>query len=198
MESRIREVWKFWDERKLILPSQLGFIPGSSCTSQLLQSLDDVTSAVDQGQLIDVVYLDFKKAFNSVPHVRLLGKLSALGIKGTLNDWICSFLCDCKELVVVDGCKSSPKEMISGVPKGRCLGPLLFISYVNDIDDWVTSSSVLKYADDIKLYFKYSYHNQQAISNMETDLASLENWALQWQLKFNISKCTTLNSGQDY
>ena len=119
----------------MILPLQFGFIPGSSCSSQLLQYLYDVTSAVDQGQLVDIVYLGFKKAFNSVPHIRLLGKLSALGINGTLNDWICSFLCDRKEVVVGDGCKSSAKEMISGMPQGSYLGSLLFISYVNDVDD---------------------------------------------------------------
>ena len=111
MESCIKEeIWSFWSKRDLIKSSQYGFIPHSSCTEQLLQYLDDVTSAVDKGDWVDVVYLDFKKAFNSVPHVRLLCKLSALGIKGTLLNWIRSFLYDKKEVVVVEQKKAMPSR----------------------------------------------------------------------------------------
>jgi len=73
MESCIREqIWRFWEEQKLIKLSQFGFTPGSSCIEQLLQYLDDVTTCVDKGDFVDAVYLDFKKAFNSVPQERLL------------------------------------------------------------------------------------------------------------------------------
>ena len=135
MESCLKEViWTFWSEQNLINCSRFGFVPQSSCASQLLEYLEDVTSAINENQLVDVAYLDFSKAFNTVPHQRLLMKLSALVVKGNVVKWICSFLSDRKEVVIVDGVKSKQQIMKSGVPQGSCLGPLLFIAYVNDMD----------------------------------------------------------------
>jgi len=125
-------------------------------------------------------------------------KLSALGIKGTLLNWIRSFLSDWSEIVVVGGKKSDSKKMISGVPQGSCLAPLLFISYVNDIDDCVTSSKIQKYADDLKIYAEFSSSNkQQAYRSLQSDLNSLVNWSRNWQLNFNISKCSVLHFGNN-
>ena len=132
--------------------SQFGFVPQSSCTSQLLEYLEDVTSAMNENQLLDVAYLDFSKAFNAVRHQRLLTILSALGVKGNMLKWVCSFLSDRKEVVIVDGVKSKPKIMKSGVPQGSCLGPLLFIAYVNDMDFCLDDCKIVKYADDVKVY----------------------------------------------
>ena len=80
------------------------------------------------------MYLDFSKAFNSIPHERLIIKLSSLGIKGKTLRWIPTFLTNRKEVVVVDGACSKPADMVSGVPQGSCLGPILFLAYINDID----------------------------------------------------------------
>ena len=199
MESCIREVmWSFWNERDLINPSQFGFTPNSSCTHQLLHYLEDVTTFVDRGLSVDVAYLDFSKAFNSVPHERLLCKLSSLGIKGNLMNWIRDFLTNRKEVVVVAGKKSSSKSMLSGVPQGSCLGPLLFIAYVNDIDDCLEHSVILKYADDIKLYCAFSdSSNSSAVTSFQNDLNSLESWSGKWQLNFNINKCAIVHYGKN-
>ena len=111
-------MWEVWSERNLILSSQFGFVSGSSSSSQPLKFLDDLTLALDNHFVADVIYMDFSKAFNSVHHERLLCKLMALRIKGKTSRWICSFLSGRKEIVVVNGVSSSPTEMISGVPQG--------------------------------------------------------------------------------
>ena len=93
MESCIREgLWNFWNFHSLIRPSQFGFIPNSSCCDQLVEFLEDITRITDGGSWVDVVYLDFDKAFNSVPHKRLLAKLSAMGVKDDLFKFNVKFL----------------------------------------------------------------------------------------------------------
>ena len=111
MESCVKKViWNFWLERNLICQSQHGFTSNSSCTSQLLCYLDDVSNHVDDNLVVDAIYLDFAKAFNSVPHERLLRKLSALGIKGKFYQWIWSCLLNRKEIVLMNNKMSKPKK----------------------------------------------------------------------------------------
>ncbi|NQY00907.1 MAG: hypothetical protein HRT70_07220 [Flavobacteriaceae bacterium] len=197
MESCVRElIWQFWSTKNLISPTQFGFTPRSSCASQLLKFLDDITTSVDNGDCVDVIYLDFSKAFNSVPHERLLRKLSALGIQGKVLNWVRNFLTERSEIVIVEGVKSVQKGMISGVPQGSCLGPLLFLAYVNDIDNCLAHSAVLKYADDIKLYKNFSKTlNGAATDSLQNDLDALTTWSIDWQMKFNVSKCSSLHFG---
>ena len=142
MESCVREVvWKFWSDGSLINFSQFGFIPNSSCVDQLQSFLEDITLYTDEGNWADSIYLDFSKAFNSVPHERLLRKLSALGLKENIYNWIKSFLTKRFEVVVVCGKQSFPKP-ISGVPQRSCLGSLLFLAYVSDIDYCIHHSKI--------------------------------------------------------
>ena len=198
MESCLRQaMWKFWSEQNLILTTQFGFSPSSSCVDQLLLFIEKVTTYIDDGFCVDAVYLDFSKAFNSVPHLRLLNKLSALGIKGNLYNWIKSFLTDRTEIVVVNGKHSLPQRMLSGVPQGSCLGPLLFIAYVNDIDSIIsTGCSILKYADDMKIYRGFSHHNALSESVLlQQDLNQLSKWSKLWKLNFNVPKCSSLHFG---
>ena len=197
MESCLRSAMlHFWDDRNLLHSSQFWFLPNSSSTLQLLHFLEDVTSSVDAGHFVDTIYLDFSKAFNSVPHERLLCKLSALGIKGKFLAWIRAFLSDRKEIVMVEGAQSEPYLMLSGVPQGSCIGPILFLAFVNDINDGLRNSTVLKYADDIKLYTKLDPLDPNASSRLlQEDLNSLSEWSDAWNLKFNINKCNVINFG---
>ena len=198
MESCIQEIlWQFWSERSLMNPSQFGFTPNSSYTYQLLQYMDEITNSVDHGSWIDAAYLDFSKAFNSVPHERLLRKLFALGVKGLLLNWIRSFLTNRTEILVVEGSHSSPKQMISGVPQCSCLGPILFIAYVNDIDDCLQNTTILKYADDIKIYPSQSGYSNLSPSILQHNLDSLNSWASCWQLRFNVNKCSIMHFGNN-
>jgi len=104
-----------------------------SYLTNLLEFLECVSKYVDKGVLVDVIYLDFKKAFDRVPHSRLLSKFKALGINGLVAQWISQWLFDRKQRVVINGKFSTWSHVLSGVSQGSVLGPILFIIYINDI-----------------------------------------------------------------
>ena len=113
----------------LLLKSQHGFTKGKSCLTNLLSFLEDVTKAIDEGKPLDVIYLDFSKAFDKVPHKRLLHKIESHGISGNVAAWIGEWLCDRKQQVVLNGKFSRLQDVLSGVPQGSVLGPILFIYF---------------------------------------------------------------------
>ena len=119
----------------IINPSQHGFMRKKSCTTNLLHFLERLTSEVDAGNPVDVVYLDFAKAFDKVPHKRLLAKLHAHGVQGRVLSWFKEWLDDRKQRTVLNGEVSDWESVASGVPQGSVLGPLAFIVYINDLDD---------------------------------------------------------------
>ena len=135
---------------KLLSDSQHGFIQGRSCTTQLLQVIDRWSEIIDEGGNIDNIYLDFAKAFDTVPHHRLIVKLQSYGIGGRVLDWINNFLTDRRQRVLVQGSESSWARVLSGVPQGSVLGPVLFVCYINDMPDTI-SSFMYMYADDTKM-----------------------------------------------
>ena len=135
----------------LLSDHQFGFIPGRSCTTQLLYVLDHFTKHLDKGEPIDVIYLDFQKAFDSVPHQRLFQKLTSFGINGKILQWIKDFLWNRTQQVVLNGQKSSTTSVTSGVPQGSVLGPVLFTLFVNDIPSMVSSPTFM-FADDTKIF----------------------------------------------
>ena len=108
--------------------------------------MEEITKWIDEGSPVYIIYLDFQKAFDKVPHQRLLIKLKTHGIGDGIIDWI-EWLTDRRQRVVVDGEVSNLKSVLSGVPQGSVLGPLLFLIYISDLDDNITSN-VLKFADD--------------------------------------------------
>ena len=134
-------------QHKLILDSQHGFLPKRSRLSNLLIFLEEVTYYIDKGYPVDVIYLDFSKSFDTVPHRRLISKLTAQGITGKTNRWIESWLTDRRQRVCISGAESDWQKVISGVLQGSILGPVLFVVFINDIDSTVVSS-LLKFADD--------------------------------------------------
>ena len=183
------EIVKHLDANELFSNDQYGFRAKRSCVTQLLEALEEWTSLLDEGNSIDVIYFDFAKAFDSVPHQRLLSKLNSYGIRGNVLQWITAFLRDRKQRVVLNGFKSSWTNVLSGVPQGSVLGPLLFLIYINDLPDCIESSSVKIFADDLKLYQKNSGSSQP----VQDDINRIENWSSQWQLPLNAQKCSKLH-----
>ena len=131
LETLIRDhMVEFLVKHKLINTSQHGFLKARSCLISLLYFLEEITKWVDDGSPVDVVYLDFQKAFDKVPHQRLLLKLKALGIGNDVINWIEKWLTHRRQRVIVDGEISNWKSVLSGVPQGSVLGPILFLIYI--------------------------------------------------------------------
>ena len=107
--------------------------------TQLLEAMDTWTEALDEHGSVDIIYTDFQKAFDSVPHGRLIEKVSACGIKGKAKTWIENFLRDRSQRVVVNGATSQEGAVTSGIPQGSVLGPILFVIYINDLPQTVKS-----------------------------------------------------------
>ena len=161
-----------------------------SCETQLIEATYDWTNILNKGKgQIDVILLDFSKAFDVEPHHRLLMKLYMYGITGKTHRWIEDFLGNRTQEVVVNGSKSECGMVKSGVPQGTVLGPLLFLIYINDIESQITSSINL-FADDSALY-RPIYSESDSLS-LQEDIFKLQKWANTWQMAFNVNKCKLL------
>ena len=182
----------FLVKHKLLNSSQHGFLKARSCLTNMLCFLEEITKWIDVGSPVDIIYLDFQKAFDKVPHQRLLLKLKAHGIGDSITDWIEQWLTDRRQRVVVDGEVSTWKSVLSGVPQGSVLGPILFLIYINDLDDRITSN-VLKFADDTKLFRKVNTDGDK--QHLQNDLDRLVKWSEKWQMLFNFGKCKCLHTG---
>ncbi|KAL8602854.1 hypothetical protein ACOMHN_056348 [Nucella lapillus] len=139
----------------LLFEEQHGFRQGHLDDTQLLGFVDEASESLERGKQVDVLVLDFSKAFDKICHNLLLYKLKAYGIQGQVQRWITSFLSNRQQVVVVDGERSDFVDVESGVPQGSVLGPSLFLFYINDLPEMVASSSRL-FADDTM------YHNNIA------------------------------------
>ena len=181
---------EFWITKDIFISNQFGFMKGKSCLSQLLTVFHDWAHNRNSGLPTDVVFLDFTKAFDSVPHERLLLKLHAYGIREPLLSWVRSFLTNRQQRVVLRGHYSSWTAVVSGVPQGTVLGPILFLIYINDITRNVESQSKL-FADDMKVYRALrNVHEDTQI--LQDDLNALEQWITDWQLSVNTTKCEVM------
>ena len=154
--------------------NQHGFLPNKSCTTQLLTAMNHWTESLNSGYATDIIYFDFKKAFDSVPHHRLLLKLKSYGISGNLLSWLNSFLTGRLQRVTLNDVYSEWFNVVSGVPQGSVLGPILFLIYVNDIPS-VVDSHLLLFADDIKLYRRIQSENDTV--QLQEDINNLLNWS---------------------
>ena len=136
--------------------------------------------------------LDFSKAFDIVPHERLLQKLQLFGIHGCVHDWIRSFLTSRTQSVVIDGCRSQDDTVLSGVPQGTVLGPLLFLCHINDLPSVVDPQTAVRlFADDCLLYRSIDSLDDQV--QLQCDLRALSLWGQRWGMRFNVKKCNVLH-----
>ena len=193
MESIVKDkIVEHLDKFKLIKDSQHGFTKGKSCLTNLLDFMEDVTKWVDEGHPVDVIYLDFAKAFDKVPHKRLIKKLEAHGISGKISKWISTWLSNRKQRVQLNGFMSDWIDAISGVPQGSVLGPILFLIFINDIDNDL-NCKISKFADDTKIARKICTDADAKLLNQ--DLQLLVNWSDRWQMEFNKDKCVVMHIG---
>lgn len=150
----------------------------------------DLLRNMDQGVQTDVVVMDFSKAFDKVPHRRLKIKLDYYGIRGHTLEWISNFLSGRRQQVLLDGAESEEVDVVSGVPQGTVLGPILFLLFINDLPDNLTSSARL-FADDCVVY--RPINSAQDASILQQDIDRLTEWEQTWQMEFNPSKCHVLH-----
>ena len=163
---------------------QHGFCTGRSRVTNLVEALDHIGSLLDSGSQVDTIYLDMSKAFDKVSHRRLVHKLIQVGFGGNLLTWFCSYLSGRYQPVTVLGATSDKLPVTSGVPQGSILGPALFLLYVNDFPEVVSSSSrVLMFADDTKI-FREIKTLDDAFS-LQKDLGKLATWSYSSGLLFN-------------
>ena len=139
-------------QNNLVFPNQHGFAPQQSCLTQQIEVMNNWTNTIDNGGADDVILLDTKKAYDSVPHRHLLSKLKSNAFHVKVLKWIDSVLTDRIQRVVVNAIPSSWTPVKSGVPQGSVLGPTLFLCYINDLSSVVKNSHVKLFADDTKIY----------------------------------------------
>lgn len=172
--------------------NQHGFMPGKSTVTNLIEFYDAIYKNLDKKIQSDVIYLDLSKAFDSVPHQLLSLKLQSLGFNGRLLKWFRHYLSNRQQRVLVEGCKSKYMKVLSGVPQGSILGPLLFTYYINDIAKGIEGENLVSmYADDTKLCCKI--YDEQCCVRLQECLNNLVKWGDQWGLHFNPDKCKIIS-----
>ena len=193
MERLIRDrIVDHMTENNFFFPEQHGFISGKSCTTQLLEFLEDLTEALDSGKDVDVIYLDFQKAFDKVPHKRLLKKLWAYGIRGKIHSWIKEFLSNRIQTVLKDGNSSSKAKVTSGIPQGSVLGPILFLIFINDLPSVIQALKKL-FADDAKVYQIVTC--MADVTHLQSVVNNSIDWSILWKMFINFKKCKHMHLG---
>ena len=190
MEKLVRDVMMDHLERNgLISKNQHGFVHKKSCLTNLLETMDTVTNAYNNGQHAFIVFLDFQKAFDKVCHASLLYKLKHYGYCQEIIDWVGSYLENRKQRVVMGEYFSDWMPVSSGVPQGSVLGPLLFVIYINDMPA-VVNHVIKLFADDSKLIGIIKNKDDHQL--LQGDLDALVKWAKQWKMLFHPDKCKVM------
>ena len=195
MESLVRdELVEHMIQNNLFSDKQHGFVPLRNCITNLLLCMEQWIKILESGDTVDVIYTDFAKAFDSVPHQRLLKKLKNNGVIGRTLAWIEAFLSDRKQCVRIEDEYSSWIDVISGIPQGSVLGPILFVIFINDMPD-VVDSFIQLFADDAKVFDNVNLRDNMSGNRLQSDINSLSDWSEKWQLPFNVDKCKVLHIG---
>ena len=194
MEKIVRkEIVDHLERNEVISDVQHGFVQGKSCQTQLLTVIEEWTKWMEERKPFDCLYFDYRKAFDSVPHMRLMRKIESCGITGQVQRWIKSFLQGRRQRVRVGEAVSGWKKVTSGIPQGSVLGPTLFVLFINDLPQ-VVESRVALFADDTKVFREIQSDEDR--EKLQQDIDELLIWSKKWQLPFNESKCKVMHYGK--
>jgi hypothetical protein len=157
--------------------------------------MDKVTKIIDEGSNADIFYLDFAKAFDKVPHEKLIIKLESKGINGKVKRWIKNWLTDRSQRVVLGEEESESSKVESGMPQGTILGPPLFTIHIDDIDiEMLLAELAVKFADDTKGVKRIE--SEQDKNKLQTVFDNLFAWSLKWGMELNVAKCKVMHVGR--
>ena len=185
-------IMRHLDMHKILHDAQHGFRKRRSCESQLILTVQDLAKNIDNRGQTDLILLDFSKAFDKVPHKRLLYKINYYGVRNSTLWWIGDFLGGRTQQVLLEGVTSSTAPVQSGVPQGSVLGPLLFLLFINDLPDAVSEGSAVRlFADDCALY--RDIKSAADAIQLQEDLNNLQKWEADWLMEFHPKKCQVLN-----
>ena len=192
LESFVRDALiKFMKDNKLFSKKQFGFLSGRSTVLQLLKVLDRWTKILDGGGSVDVIYCDFRKAFDTVPHRRLMSVLEYYGICDPVLSWVGDFLSGRRQRVLVGGQSSVWHDVTSGIPQGSVLGPVLFVIYINTMVENDTISDISLFADDAKVSNEIK-KKESDIGILQNDLDMMVDWTDNSLLQFHPDKCKSM------
>ncbi len=194
-----KHIYKYLLDKALLSSSQHGFMQGRSCATNMIFMLDMVTKKLDGGTPVDIIYLDYSKAFDKTAHKRLLAKMRSLGITGKILTWVENWLRGRRQKVKVGERLSSPCDVVSGVPQGSVLGPLLFLVFINDLVDVIPADVLLYilcslFADDSKVAMPVG--DDESVHLLQDVLNKFYEWSIRWCMPFNLDKCAVLHLGR--
>jgi len=195
MERIVKEkIVEHLEKNKLIRESQHGFRNNKSCTTNLLEFMEEITAMVDEGKAVDVIFLDLAKAFDKVPHDKLMAKVKAFKIEEETTNWIENWLKNRKQRVVINGKPSDWEDVGSGVIQGTVLGPTLFTIHIDDLDEAAEAiNTIKKFADDTKLGQEINGEDDR--KKLQDTLNKMEEWTTCWGMEFNVPKCKVMHIG---
>ena len=193
MERIIRdEMIEHLTSNNLISSEQHGFVTNKSCLTNLIETIDAITNAMNEGSRVVLIFLDFAKAFDKVCHASLASKLESYGFCKFILNWLIDFLKNRTQRVVIGNNKSSWQDVTSGVPQGSCLGPLLFTIFINDMPK-VVQHTLKLFADDSKLIAVIK--NNLDLDTLQQDIDELTKWSREWRMMFHPEKCKAMDIG---
>ena len=173
-------------------PKQHGFRQGRSCLSQLLEHYDNILKIMEEGHNADCIYLDFSKCFDKIDIGLLSHKMKLNGINSKIGLWLHNFLVDRQQFVITGDAISEPSTVISGIPQGTVLGPILFLLFISDIDNNIEATASM-FADDTRLVNKID--TEDDVENMQADLNQIYSWAEVNNMQFNNKKFELIRYG---
>ena len=187
----VNQIRNFWLANNMLCREQHAFLPRRSTVSNLIMCDSLISNLLNEGNVCDVILLDFVRAFDKVPHNIVLQKLTRLGIAEQPLEWISNFLSARSQVVSYNGALSEATPVSSGVIQGPAIGPLLFVAFINDLPSLVSNCDLILFADDSKAVGKCNNRDEHAL--IQKDLNAISNWSAKNHLPFSIEKCACLN-----